>query len=155
MEHEFVQSGLQPTITSEDRRLLATETKHPEKILSAKKLDAPLKPVSQRGPIFPSAMRDRMDRGEAKLEILIDEEGKVRLPRIVEATDPAFGYAAIQAVVDWRFEPPIAGGKAVVVRVQVPFSFKEETQGTKPKPAPAPTIDQTTLDSAIPAEKQP
>lgn len=153
-KHEFAQSGVDSTISSKERSMIALEKNHPEKILSAKKLDTPIKPVSRRAPIFPSAMRECFDNGEAKIEVLIDTDGKVRLPRIVEATDPAFGYAAIQAVADWRFEPPVAGGKAVVVRVQVPFSFRQETPGLKPAPK-TPPIDQATLDSAAPAEKQP
>jgi TonB family protein len=155
MEHKFAQSGLEPTMTSEDWHLLSLEKKHPEEILSAKKLDAPLKPVSQRSPVFPASLQGGgIDRGEALIEILIDEEGKVRLPRIARATEPAFGYAAIQAVVDWRFEPPKAGGKSAVVHVQVPFGFKQQSQSAKPAVL-VPVVDQATLDSALPQEKQP
>jgi len=55
---------------------------------------------------------------------LIDLEGRARLPRVVAASDPAFGYAAVQAISDWRFEPPTVKGETVVVRARVPFSFK-------------------------------
>lgn len=134
-----------------DEDLIKLESKHPEKIFSAKKLDAPLNPTHQRSPVFPSAMRDRLNQGEAVIQILIDEEGKVHLPRIVKATDPAFGYAAMQAVVEWRFEPPKVGGKTAVVRVQVPFMFKQVLGGDQPKAKSA--IDQSTLDSALPADK--
>jgi len=127
--------------------------KHPEEILSAKKLDAPLKPVSQRSPVFPTSLHGQVERGEAKIEILIDEEGKVHLPRIVEATNPAFGYAAMQAVIGWRFEPPKARGKTAVVRVFVPFEFKLELVGGKPNATSA--VDQTILDAALQADKQP
>jgi outer membrane biosynthesis protein TonB len=41
----------------------------------------------------------------------------------MSASEPAFGYAAIQAVAFWRFEPPLAKGKPVVVRARVPFNF--------------------------------
>jgi TonB family protein len=78
-----------------------------------------------------------LDHGEATIEILINEEGKVFLPRVVETTDPAFGYAAVQAVVDWRFEPPTAAGKPAIVRVQVPFSFESEPAAPKPEAPPA------------------
>jgi len=68
--------------------------------------------------------------GEAVIEVLVDEDGHAWLPRIVSATDEAFGYAAVQAAA-WWFEPPMAGGKPVVVRARVPFK-----SGTK-APAPA------------------
>jgi len=134
METEF--STHQGLVSARDVDLLRLEKKHPEKILSAKKLDAPLKPIFRRAPGFPTSVRGRIDHGEARIEILIDEEGKVCLPRIVEVTDPAFGYAAVQAVVAWRFEPPTAAGKPAIVRVQIPFSFGLEPAVTKPAAPP-------------------
>lgn len=105
-------------------KFISFEEKTPGRILSAKKLDTPLKPISRRPPRFPTNLMDKVDKGEAVVEVLIDTEGAVRLPRIVSATDPAFGYAAAQAVVFWRFEAPKSGGKPAVVRVQVPFDFR-------------------------------
>ena len=111
--------------------LLRFEKKHPERIVAASALDAPLKPVSQRAAVFPVSVGAEVATGEAVIEILVDEDGHARLPRIVSATDEAFGYAAVQAAAAWWFEPPMAGGKPVVVRARVPFKF-----GTK-SPAPA------------------
>jgi TonB family protein len=111
--------------------LLWLEKRHPERIVAASALDAPLKPVSQRAPVFPVSVGPGIDTGEAVIEVLVDEDGHARLPRIVSATDEAFGYAAMQAAAAWWFEPPMAGGKPVVVRARVPFKF-----GTK-SPAPA------------------
>ena len=123
MEQKFIHSGYETIVTDAEHDLLALEKKHPEKILPPKRLDSPLKPVSVRSPVFPSSMQPRLAQGKALIEIVVDETGKVHLPRIVEATDPAFGYAAIQAVMDWRFELPKAGGNPVVVRARVPFEF--------------------------------
>ena len=111
--------------------LLWLEKRHPERIVAASALDAPLKPVSQRAPVFPVSVGPGIDTGEAVIEVLVDEDGHARLQRIVSATDEAFGYAAMQAAAAWWFEPPMAGGKPVVVRARVPFKF-----GTK-SPAPA------------------
>jgi len=138
MEQEFQPSTMVP---EKDIDLLSIEKKHPEKIVLADKLDAKLKPVSKRGPVFPGSLRDTVDRGEAKIEILVNEEGKVCLPRIVEATNPAFGYAAVQAVSEWRFEPPLVGGKPVIVRTVVPFIFKSEAPGETPE-IPVPELKQ-------------
>ena len=103
--------------------LLSDEKKHPEKIVSAGGLDRPLKPVSRRSPVYPVAAPEGVTTGSAHVECLIDKKGRVRLPRVVDATDPSFGYAAAQALAEWWFEPPTVGGKAVVVRVRVPFDF--------------------------------
>lgn len=104
-------------------RLLRLEKNHPEKILSAKSLDTPLKPVSRRSPIFPVTVPVTTTKGSALVDCLVDEEGRVRLPRVVSATAEGFGYAAVQAAGAWWFEPPRVGGKPVVVRVQIPFDF--------------------------------
>ena len=53
------------------------------------------------------------------------------MPRVVSATEEGFGYAAVQAVSAWWFEPPLMGGKPVVVRVQIPFKFGETPKNTK------------------------
>jgi len=124
MEQEFSPGTFGKCVAEKDQDLIKLERKHPEKILSAAKLDAPLKPVSRQPPIFPVCVMNRLDHGSATIEVLINEEGRACLPRIAEATDPAFGYAAMQALTDWRFEPPMAGGKPAVARVQVPFDFE-------------------------------
>jgi len=144
IEREF--SPHKGLVSARDTDLLRLEKKHPEKILSAKRLDAPLKPIFRRAPFFPSSVGGRLDRGEARIEVLIDEEGKVFLPRIVEATDPAFGYAAVQAVTEWRFEPPTAAGKPAIVRVLVPFDFALEPAATKPE-VPAAASQTHTADT--------
>lgn len=149
MEQKFSKSeGL---LSETDEDLIKMENKHLERIFSANKLDNPLKPTHQRSPVFPSTLRGQRNQGEALIQILIDEEGKVHLPRIVKATDPAFGYAAMQAVVEWRFDPPKAGGKPAVVRVLVPFEFKQVQDSDQSKETSA--IDQSTLDSALPEDK--
>jgi TonB family protein len=118
--------------------MLSLEKRHPERILANGALDAPLKPISRASPIFPKSLLGKTERGEATIELLVDDEGRVRLPRIVSASDPAFGYSAVQAVSTWWFEPPKAGGKSVVVRARVPFTFGPKAPSAVPEaPAPA------------------
>ena len=114
-------------------RMLSTEKKHPEKIVSASLLDHPLKPISRRSPVFPVAAYGQFKEGTAKVELIIDADGYVRLPRIVSASAPPFGYAAVQAVSQWRFEAPRVKGKEVSVRAIAPFDFAADQQ--KPKSA--------------------
>lgn len=107
--------------------LLSLERKHPEKIVGGAKLDTPLTPLARRPPQFPLGVSPDVTDGQAVIEFLVDEDGRVRLPRTVSATLPEFGYAATLAVAGWWFEPPKSGGKSVVVRAQVPFNFKLPT----------------------------
>jgi TonB family protein len=104
-------------------RLLRLERKHPELIYGAKALDTPLRAVSRRQPIFPFALRGRVAEGSADVLFLIDTDGHARLARVAAATDPAFGYAAVEAVSSWIFDVPTVHGKAVVARAVVPIRF--------------------------------
>jgi TonB family protein len=94
-----------------------------DEFATAAHLDAPIHPLSQRPPVFPNSLRGKLDHGAATVEFFIDEYGMAELPRIVSASDPAFGYAACQAVAAWRFEPAERAGRTVPVSVQVPFEF--------------------------------
>lgn len=114
----------------DDRALLERETKQPDTIAKANKLDAQPKPTATRTPAFPAALRGKADSGEAVIEFLIDEQGHVRLPRIVSATDPAFGDAAAQALVAWQFVAPKAGGQPAVVKVKIPMKFTAQANPT-------------------------
>jgi len=90
---------------------------------SPKNLDVPLQLLSRRAPVFPSALAGEVAGGQAVVEFIIDHDGKVQLPRVVSATDPAFGYAAVQGVAAWKFAPPVSHGQPVDVRARIPMKF--------------------------------
>ncbi len=137
--------------------LLYTEKKHPKDIINAAALDTPIKPVSRRKPNFPKSVDKSVMSGDAMIECLIDKKGRVRLPRIVSASEPAFGYAAVQALSAWWFEIPRKAGKPVVTRVQVPFKFQvEDDSKTNASPKSAEQSEAGKTDAAEnAAEKSP
>lgn len=58
------------------------------------------------------------------VEFYIDEEGKVRMPAVArESADDAYAAAAVSAVEQWRFEPPLRKGRSVLVYAQQEFTF--------------------------------
>ena len=128
-QQEFNRDFVWAIVSDEDVALLRREEKMPETILTLRDLDVPPAPLSRRPPRFPLAVAGKFPTGEALIEFLIDEEGRARLPRIVSATDEAFGYAAVQSVATWRFEPPTRGGKPVVARAQIPIGFGGQNSG--------------------------
>ncbi|MBW8780724.1 MAG: TonB family protein [Verrucomicrobia bacterium] len=130
----------------EAERLLELERKHPDQIVGANKLDAVPKPMSRRRPRFPTNVAAEVKSGEALVEFLIDEGGHARLPRIVSASDPAFGYAAVQTVNTWLFSPPLVDGKPVVTRVRIPVVFSTKS----PAPASKPSTSSSTGDTSAP-----
>lgn len=118
----FERFGRQQIVNSEDMWMLRMEKKHPEQILRLSELDGPLKPIARRPVEFPRGTEARA--GKAMIEFLIDQEGRVRLPRVVSASEEPFGYAAVQSVSKWLFEVPLQAGRPVVVRASLPLDFK-------------------------------
>lgn len=105
-----------------DARVLAALKQNA--IGTAKGLDAKLAPLYRVSPEYPATLRSAgAPAGRAELEIVIDREGRVRLPRIVNATQPEFGWSAATAVAQWVFAAPNRGGQPVDVKVRVPFDF--------------------------------
>lgn len=74
---------------------------------------------------YPSIMRDSRVTGRVVVEVIVDENGRVRegSARIVETTHPAFGEATLRAVERFRFRPARMGGTPVPVRVTIPINW--------------------------------
>lgn len=111
-------------VSQETRKALRLLQKDAGKIVTPEKLDRPLKPVLTRAPVYPVAMRDKGETGQAEVDVLIDTNGEVQLPTVASSTTPEFGYAAVQAVATWRFDVPRIDGKPVVTRARIPVLFR-------------------------------
>lgn len=133
-EQEFDRSDRR-VFPEAERNALTLEQKHPDRIVSARRLDHPLKPRVAKAPLYPSALLAGGTKGAAVIEFLVGEDGKVLLPRIVSSSAPEFGYAAAQAVGGWQFSEPTVAGKPVITRVQVPFDFSPPAEPVQPAPA--------------------
>lgn len=74
---------------------------------------------------YPSSLRDSRTAGRVVIELIVDENGRVRenSARVVEASHPAFGDAALRAVQRFRFRPAKMGGVSVPVRVTIPINW--------------------------------
>ena len=86
-------------------------------------LDQPPELVKRIEPVFPTRLADDVQHGEATIEFFVAENGRVLLPKIVSASAPAFGHAAIQAVTDWQFTFPRQNGETTVAVLQRQFEF--------------------------------
>lgn len=132
-DYEFLPNGRGDVpVADKARQILRDLEKKPERIVSPKDLDEPLKPRSRRPPACPTALAEIGQAGEAMIEVYVDGEGDVQLPRIISNSAPEFGYAAVQAVATWRFDQPKKDGKSVAVCVRIPVSFamnKPKTEG--------------------------
>lgn len=58
------------------------------------------------------------------VEFYIDDQGRVRMPAVDRAeADDAYAAAAVRAVEQWHFEPPVRKGRPVLVLARQDFSF--------------------------------
>jgi protein TonB len=73
-------------------------------------------------PQYPSAAEMARIQGNVILEIGIDESGLVSVRRLISG-HPMLVPAAIQAVNQWRYEPPLADGKPTTAVTDVLVSF--------------------------------
>ncbi len=73
-------------------------------------------------PQYPSAAEMARIQGSVILEIAIDESGAVSVRRLISG-HPMLAPAAIQAVNQWRYEPPLADGKPTTAVTDVLVSF--------------------------------
>ncbi|HXA79864.1 MAG TPA: TonB family protein, partial [Opitutaceae bacterium] len=103
ISQEFSDNGGDVPVSDEASDLLYKLKKDKLALCAIKDLDARPQLLSQAPLVFPTALIGKVDKGQAVVEFLIDHEGNVQLPRVVSATDPAFGYAAVQGVTAWRF----------------------------------------------------
>ncbi|MDP9360801.1 MAG: energy transducer TonB [Acidobacteriota bacterium] len=58
------------------------------------------------------------------VEVVIDVDGIVRQPRIVQSPAPSVAYAALEAIRQWRFRPGTMDGKPVPVVFNLTFNFR-------------------------------
>ena len=101
---------------------LAKEQKSVSK--SAAGLDAKPKMLARPALAYPSALYNAKVSGSARVEFVIDRVGLAQVPRVVSATRPEFGWAAVTLVGGMRFEPLTRGGKPTELRVEMPISFE-------------------------------
>jgi TonB family protein len=85
-------------------------------------------PVNIVRPGYPEAFLGSDLEGAATIEFYIDESGDVRLPVVIDQSASEFAGAAIQAVRQWKFEPPMKDGKPVSAIAKQRFHFKPSSE---------------------------
>lgn len=138
MEVEFDSNSQQVMISDSARRILRELRKKEPAILQANQVDQKPEVTASRKPVYPSNLLEANIEGQTLIEVYIDEEGHVQLPKIISASHPSFGYAAAQAISQWRFKPLTRAGKPAIVKVRVPLVFSRHAS---PKSEPGSETD--------------
>jgi TonB family protein len=85
--------------------------------------DSPASPFIGPAPEYPSALYKKGIDGSATLSFAIDANGAVSDPKLVAASRPEFGDAAMAVIRLWRFLPTVKNGHPVPTRAEMPFAF--------------------------------
>jgi protein TonB len=90
-------------------------------------IDSPPKVLRRITAVYPPSAYRRGIEGFALLRFVVDARGRVSDIRVVdwEGTE-RFGEAAMEALGKWTFTPGLKKGRAVSVRCQLRFFFREE-----------------------------
>lgn len=80
--------------------------------------------LAKDSPPYPEEWRQQGLSGLVRVRFYIDETGRTRLPIVVTESDQRLASAALAAVREWRFEPPIADGKPVLAHAEQAFVFE-------------------------------
>lgn len=75
-------------------------------------------------PRFPAAARYFGVEGKLVVEVVIDPDGTIRAPRIIQPLAPTLSYTALSAIRQWRFNPGKLNGKPVPVIFNLTVNFK-------------------------------
>ena len=86
-------------------------------------LDHKPKLINDVSPVYPESLRKAKKSGLVVIDFFIDPTGNVRAPGIKMATNKEFAIAALVAVKEWKFDPPMKEGKPTHARVNQRFSF--------------------------------
>ncbi|MBC7369797.1 MAG: TonB family protein [Undibacterium sp.] len=65
--------------------------------------------------VWPHDLLMQGGSGEAVLEFTVEANGSVASLRVLSATQPAFGQAALAALATWRFRPALSNGQTIAV----------------------------------------
>jgi len=109
--------NLRPALTEK-------EMNEPVRVPRVQSLSQVPKPLAEPMPAYPKVLHAKPVEGRAAVRFYVDEEGRVRLPEVIEATTPEFADAALAAVAQWRYEPPQHRGRNIVASDNWAFQFK-------------------------------
>jgi protein TonB len=74
-------------------------------------------------PVYPETARRARLQGVVILEIIVDKQGNVRSWKVLRPLSLGLTEAAIDAVRQWKYEPPMYNGRPVEVLITVTMRF--------------------------------
>ena len=79
--------------------------------------------VSKVEPYYPEMAQRAGIQGNVYVHTLIAPSGEVRMAKVLTSDAEILNRPSLEAVLKWKFEPPMADGKSAAVWVKIPFRF--------------------------------
>ncbi len=87
-------------------------------------LDQAFEALVRVPPVYPEELRREGLNGSVRVSFIVDAQGNVQEPHILEASHHGFEAPALQAISQWKFRPGKKDGRAVsTLNVQQTFNF--------------------------------
>jgi outer membrane biosynthesis protein TonB len=91
-------------------------------------LDEPVRAIHVVEPRHPgNPMPSLSPQPTVLIDFYIDREGRPRMPVVLRAAHEIYAIAAVDALMQWRFNPPARQGRPVIVRATQLFNFSERS----------------------------
>ena len=90
---------------------------------SLRELDRIPTPLTTVAPVYPAELARKGVHGRVAVDFYIDETGVVRMPAVSPRDNSELTVLSLEALRQWRFEPPTRNGKPVLVKASQVFSF--------------------------------
>lgn len=89
-------------------------------------LDQWPRPVRTVSVQYPETLRPAAIPGEVLIAFVVDADGRVQDPTVIESTHPDFVAPALESIAQWQFDAGTKGGKSVNTRIRLPVVFAVE-----------------------------
>ena len=91
-------------------------------------------PESKAEPVYPEEAREAGIEGNAIIQAVIDTDGLICSAEVLRSSQPGWGFeeAAIDAIVQWRYEPALKDGTPVAVYFTVFVDFRLHRSAAHP-----------------------
>jgi periplasmic protein TonB len=87
-------------------------------------LDRQPEALVQTPPLYPYALKREGATATVRVQFIVDSDGHVVNPVVIDSTHSGFNDAAMQGVSKWKFRAGMKGGRRVNTRMEVPILFK-------------------------------
>lgn len=74
-------------------------------------------------PSYTTQARSHGAEGTVVVEALVDESGRVFAAEVVQSVSNELDTTTLAAIENWKFQPALEDGKAVMKVVRIPFNF--------------------------------